>query len=327
MALVRENPLTGSGFGSFQALYCDAQADYFISNKATEEELMMANVSEYAFNEYLQITVEHGIVGLLLFLFVIYSFFAKRGKGNGIIDAAGQENDGIKSAIQGSLIAFLIFAFFSYPFSISALTVLFVVLAAISASLSPPIKWLSLRRIGFAVLFVCFGLTIYSGIRILSQYPVYLEWKSAQIHYNTKNWKKAEEQYTCLYPNLNQQKYFLFEYALCLSETGQYEASNNIFFRFLYFGSDPMVYNCIGNNYKNMEEYEKAENMYFLAFHTVPNRHYPLYLLMKLYIDSGFPEKAKVIAEILLEKPVKVESTAIEEMLEEARRILDSIDN
>ena len=344
MTLVCKNPLTGSGFGSFQALYCGAQADYFLAGGATEEELMIANVPEYAFNEYLQITVEHGIIGLLLFLFVIYSFFARRGRDGGITNAAEHEDDslnmgaiasedkdngddGIVSAVQGSLTVFGVFAFFSYPFSIPALTVLFVVLAAILASLSPPVDRFSRRWIGVAALVLCFGLTVYAGIRILSQYTAYREWKSAQMYYNTKDWVEAEEKYGRLYPKLNQQKYFLFEYALCLSETERYEASNNLFFRFLYFGSDPMVYNCMGNNYKRMGDYEKAENMYFLAFHTVPNRHYPLYLLMKLYADSSVPEKAKTMAEILLEKPVKVESTAIEEMLEEARRILESVDN
>ena len=368
MALVRENPLTGSGFGSFQPLYCSAQADYFLAGKATEEELMIANVPEYAFNEYLQITVEHGIIGLLLFLFVIYSFFARRKTCNSSLSqvdwrrpnavslrelrggttrqirkrnwiasllamtgkqnmASGGDSNSIKFAVQGSLIAFLVFAFFSYPFSIPALTVLFVVLAAISASLSPPIDRFSRRWIGSTVLIVCLGLTVYAGIRIFSQYTAYREWKSSQMYYNTKDWEKAEEKYSSLYHRLNQQKHFLFEYALCLSETGQYDASNDLFFRFLYFGSDPMVYNCMGNNYKSMGDYEKAENMYFLAFHTVPNRHYPLYLLMQLYVDNGLPEKAKAMAEILLEKPVKVESTAIEEMLEEARRILEAIDN
>lgn len=329
MSLVRENPLAGSGFGSFQPLYCGAQADYFLTAKATEEELMMANAPEYAFNEYLQITVEHGIIGLLLFLFAVYALFARKRnfQDAGAVETACEDNNGIKSAVQGSLTTFLVFAFFSYPFSVPALSLLFVVLAAISASLSSPVEWLSRRRIGFPVLVLCLGLTVYAGIRILSQYAAYREWKSAQTYYNTKDWKKAEAEYGRLYPELNQQKHFLFEYALCLSETGQYEASNGIFFRFLYFGSDPMVYNCMGNNYKNMGDYEKAENMYFLALHTVPNRHYPLYLLMKLYADSGSPEKAKKMAKILLEKPVKVESQAIEEMMEEAKKMLESNNN
>ena len=289
---------------------------------------MTAGVPEYAFNEYLQVTVEHGIIGLLLFLFVIYSFFASRRLAFNTTksETSPHRDNGIRLAVQGSLIAFLVFAFFSYPFSIPALTVLFVVLAAISASFSPPLKRISNRRTGFAVLLVCFGLTVFAGSRILPQYKAYRDWKSAQKYYNAKEWEKAKEQYDRLYPKLNQQKHFLFEYALCLSETGQYKASNKLLFKFLYFGSDPMVYNCMGNNYKRIGNYEKAENMYYLAFQTLPNRHYPLYLLMKLYEDNGLPDKAKAMAEILIEKPVKVESKAIEEMLEEAKKILQAVE-
>jgi hypothetical protein len=54
----------------------------------------------------------------------------------------------------------------------------------------------------------------------------------------------------------------------------------------------------MGNNFKEMGEYERAENMYLCASQIVPNRHYPLYLLMKLYRDTGQIGKAKSIGTI-----------------------------
>ena len=83
-----------------------------------------------------------------------------------------------------------------------------------------------------------------------------------------------------------------------------------------------MVYNCMGNNFKGMSEYAQAESMYIRASQVVPNRHYPLYLLMKLYQETGQSEKAKAKAETLLKKPVKVQSTAIREMHEEAKQLI-----
>jgi len=82
----------------------------------------------------------------------------------------------------------------------------------------------------------------------------------------------------------------------------------------------------MGNNCKEMGEYIKAEKMYLRASQIVPNRHYPLYLLMKLYQETGQVDKAKEMANTLLEKPVKVWSTAIREMQEEAKRQL-RVDN
>jgi len=229
----------------------------------------------------------------------------------------------MESAVKGGLVAFLVFAFFSYPFSVLALTVLFVVLTAISASLSPPVEQFSRRWIGVAAVILCAGMTVYAGIRILSRYTAYREWSVAQMYYHAGRWGEANKRYEPLYSKLNMQKQFLFEYAQCLSETKQYEASNELLIRFLYFGSDPMIYNCMGNNCKNMGDYANAEQMYLLAFQTVPNRYYPLYLLMKLYADSGAIEMAKKMATILLEKSVKVESTAIEDMRKEAEKILE----
>jgi tetratricopeptide (TPR) repeat protein len=76
----------------------------------------------------------------------------------------------------------------------------------------------------------------------------------------------------------------------------------------------------MGNNYKEMGDYEKAEKMYISASQIVPNRHYPLYLLMNLYEESGQTKKAKAIADVLLKKPVKIPSTAIRKMQEEAKK-------
>ena len=70
-----------------------------------------------------------------------------------------------------------------------------------------------------------------------------------------------------------------------------------------------------------MGEYSEAEKMYTRALQIVPNRHYPLYLLMKLYKESGHNQKAKDIAIEILKKPVKIHSTAIREMREEARKV------
>ena len=136
------------------------------------------------------------------------------------------------------------------------------------------------------------------------------------------------DSYEELYPLLNDQVQFLFEYAQSLSKTEQYIESNEVLKRAMQISCDPMLYNVMGNNHKQMGEYGKAESMYLHASHIIPHRHYPLYLLMKLYKEmeekgeaEGAGEKAKAMAETLLEKPVKIPSTAIREMQEEARKI------
>ena len=314
--IVSEKPLTGSGLGSFQVRYDGSQADYFLSKKVSEKQRMIADTPEYAFNEYVQITVEHGIIGLLLFLGVIYSLFARSS-----LDSTIQKFSDSKIAVNGSLITFLVFAFFSYPFSMLGLTVLFVVLLAMSASLSQPVERLTSRWSGTIAGILCLVMAGFACVEILSRYTAYREWKSAQAMYNIGYFEDTIDNYRRLYPKMNRQKQFLFEYARCLSATGKYKAGNEMLVRYLSFGSDPAVYNSMGENYKKMGDYENAEKMYFRASQIVPSRHYPLYLLMNMYKESEQIEKAKNMATILLEKPVKVPSKAITEIQEEAREL------
>jgi hypothetical protein len=49
----------------------------------------------------------------------------------------------------------------------------------------------------------------------------------------------------------------------------------------------------------------------------IPNRLYPHYLLAKLYHEMGWKDKAEAETNIVLTKPPKVESKAVEEMREE----------
>jgi tetratricopeptide (TPR) repeat protein len=145
--------------------------------------------------------------------------------------------------------------------------------------------------------------------------------------YYSGAYDQAAIEYNVLYPSLRHERQFLFEFGQCLAKIKQYEKSNLLFEEFLHYSSDPMAYNCIGNNYKAMKAYQQAEKMYLYASWIVPNRHYPFYLLMKLYDEIGDKEKAYKMAQILLEKPVKIQSTAIREMLQEAEKWIQNNQN
>ena len=54
-----------------------------------------------------------------------------------------------------------------------------------------------------------------------------------------------------------------------------------------------------------------------------PSRFYPKYLLAKLYDEIGQNAKAIEVAKELLKKDIKIESTAILEIREEMKRIIE----
>jgi tetratricopeptide (TPR) repeat protein len=134
-------------------------------------------------------------------------------------------------------------------------------------------------------------------------------------------YREAIEEYAEQYPYLQDDIKFLFNYAQSLSKSEQYNESNEILRRAMQISCDPMLYNIMGRNCQVLKQYEQAEQCFKKAANLVPNRLYPHYLLAKLYHETGQKDKMKTEINIVLTKPPKVESMAVEEMREELTQL------
>ena len=299
---VTKHPL-GVGVGNFSEAYGNAQAEYLLSGKASEKEEYVAGNPEYAFNEYLQILIESGIQSFVFFIFLvilaIYSLYKKR-----------------KWGILGALVSLLIFACFSYPFSVLPYLILFTFFLALSnnrKSVKEKKSWGIL--LSFTLLFISF-------ICLYKQYPVYKaykKWDIERIYYNAGLYKEGTDSYAELYPFLKDNIKFLFEYAQSLSKSQQYIQSNEVLSRATQISCDPMLYNIKGKNYQALKKYEEAENHFIRSSQIVPNRIYPYFLLAKLYYEMNLTDKACEMVKIVQTKDPKVDSRAVEEMREELK--------
>ena len=73
--MIHDKPLTGFGKGGFAANYLYYQADY-MKSFASPEERRLAGSTHLAFNEPLRITVEYGLIGLIIYSsFIIWILF------------------------------------------------------------------------------------------------------------------------------------------------------------------------------------------------------------------------------------------------------------
>lgn len=70
LPLVAEKPIIGHGLYAFQYVYAKAQGDYFARNPDSKLG-RTSNRSHMAHNEYLQILVDSGVIGLGLFVFLL----------------------------------------------------------------------------------------------------------------------------------------------------------------------------------------------------------------------------------------------------------------
>ncbi|HEY3373052.1 MAG TPA: O-antigen ligase family protein [Prolixibacteraceae bacterium] len=331
--MVAEKPVWGRGTDKFAAEYMNYQAAYFSLNSDVPEAMQADNVT-YAYNEFLKITVEKGIIGLLLAFAVIGCLFFLK------IDLGENNNSHLTLlGARGGLLSILVFALFSYPSDILPIEMLFVMFVGVVASQQKPICIFQLGKnetipvppqkaafTGTAVLYAALVvalMAVFPAGRILArQYQAYKSWKDASDIYNVGAYKECLEDFELSYPLIKNNGDFLVQYGKALEMAGKYDSSIVILKEAKQHLNNTILYTCLGNNYKSLSNNIEAEQAYMHALNMAPARFYPLYLLAKLYNETGQMEKAVTMAKKVMEKGVKIESTAIKDIKVEMKNIL-----
>ncbi len=317
--IIKDNPAFGIGFDRFKAHYMNYQAQYFEQNGETQE-VLVADNSYYAFNEFIQFTTEQGILGLLLLLSILFL----------IINAkASKNNRSLNTIVKVSLLTISVFAFFSYPTEILPIKLILVVLIAVLASLNTNKTQISLKlhnkfyllllKIPISIGVLSIAIYGYRHINTLDE--GFKNWgfalSSYQYHYET-----AIEEYEIAYPVLKNNGEFLMNYGKALFMNNQDKKALDILKQAKLHLNTTIIETALGDTHKNLKQYDKAEAAYLRASQMVPARFYPLYLLAKLFEENEEKEKALVIANTILNKKIKIPSTAIKEIQQEMKDLI-----
>lgn len=315
---ILDNSMMSVGIGGFSDAYSNAQESYFASGEASPREAIVAGSPEYAFNEYLQLILEEGIFGFLIFMGLA-----------GFCFYFGVKNKQIAAC--GGLISLGILCFFSYPMqlpSFKILTVLLLTLVIMPIRRPFYPRYFQHRRGCARAIVVCsivaFLLSSFITWGQIGTYNSYHQWSNLKVLQQTKAYESALSEYEKLYPRLKHESAFLFEYAQCLTGLKQYDKANDILKKAAVLSTDPMIYNVMAKNYQALGKYSDAEKYLYKSLNLLPERIYPYYLLTKLYAEPAFyqPDKMKKAGELVLTKEPKVQSTAIKEMRNEIKKLL-----
>ena len=261
---IAENPLTGHGKGSVLGVYGDTQAEYFAEKERPKIITKVAGCPEYAFNEYFKIGIEYGIpamLGVIAILILVIALLLK-----------------FRSPFAYGLIAFCVFAFFSYP------------LEAVHVKSETEKEW--------------------ESIRYLTSMELY---------------EDAVGELAPLYDELKDNYRFIYDYGYALHKCKRYQESNEILKEGAKISSDPMFYNIIGKNLEALGLYEEAEEAYIHAHYMVPQRLYPLTLLMRMHIRLGNNNEALRYGKMILDKPVNERHRTMLRLQSDARHCVDSL--
>ena len=310
MYAIFKQPVTGVGFGNFPPTFGKEQGTYFEQGKGSQAEFRVAGKGEYAFNEFIKITVEHGITGLLLFLGFLAALIVPAKK--------ACKRKPLAVMALGGVSALLAFSMFSYPFSIAPLLLCFFLYAGLLSGLAHKYT----RAIIHLEIALSIAVLALLADEMKDQYQAMKSWKEAAILKNYKDYTRACEKMSYAKEALSYDGNFLFEYGQALTEAEKHEEAIAVLHKAVRQTSDPYVFNSQGKSYQALKKYKKAEKAYWRAYYLIPHKFYPLYLLGKLYDEWQKPEKAVAIANQLLNKKVKVPSLAIDEMKKEMNKIL-----
>lgn len=313
--IVADHPLIGVGYDRFKTYYMDKQADYF-EKVPDSPQIMVAGDTAYCFNEFLQHTIENGVIGLILVVCALIYLFS-------LSNRFYEEELWIAKA---GVVSIVIFAMFSYPAQILPIKICLVLYIAYIATMAARKKTISLQRkncikVAFGALIVSI---VFAGTKVLPSY--YMAWKSWSIGdqlAKIKDYASSVEEDRKAWSFLKHNGDFLTHYGKMLALAGKHKEAVSVLNRALSYTPNTIIYTSLGDVYESLGKIDEAEQAYLKAWYMNPSRFYPKYLLAKLYDENGQIEKAVAIAEELLKKEVKVESTAVEEIQTEMRSILN----
>lgn len=299
-------PLCGAG--NFSEAYGNGLHSFFSSEQHIKTYANYVDVTDYAYNDLLQMLVEHGLIGFSLFVVfltvVVYNLRKKN------------------LPICHGIVALLLFLLFSYPLQLFPYQLLLLLCGAWANSAGKHFAISINSRIAcFALLLITCCVGFLSAYKIMAKRTVQREFYQFA---GTLDSCFIRNYYEML-PDCDKNKHFLFNFATILREERRYNDSNAMLRRGMLVSNDPMFIVVMGNNFKDMGFYDEADRCYREAFLTLPNRLYPLYQRMKLQNELLNTTETTVLCRKIIAFKQKVSSPATRQMKKDAVHILDSI--
>jgi tetratricopeptide (TPR) repeat protein len=306
--MIRDKPLTGHGYGTFNAKYMLYQAEYFETHPESKYADLADNVL-HPFNEYLLVWAEYGIIGmsciaLLCFLLIRHYFRAP---------------SYLKFIALLSLLSLAVLSCFSYPFKYPfTWLIAFLNIALIC----PPGKVSSHRIINATRT----GLVLIAVALLLVGVPL----MKAEIRWNTiakqslaGKTREVLSEYDKLYKYLGRNGLFLYNHAAELHEVKEYAKSLSVFERCIQYYNDMDVQMLLAYNYKELGKYNEAEKHLKLAAFMCPGRFMPLYELTELFTATGRTDETRTLAQQIVDKKVKIPSATVYAIKQKMQKLID----
>jgi tetratricopeptide (TPR) repeat protein len=308
--IFRDHFISGIGPGKFQLHYGLYQASYFGSDTFSTKELLLADNTYYAFNDYFQFIIETGIIGMLLvagFFLIIITSLIKVAK-------ARQSNPTLLLFACTQLIAIVCAAFFTHVFEKTAYQcLLFICLLLLLYYVTG--RRISLKYCWVFIAGICLLLVLVDQKAWLTASKGMRQWKMANQFAKAGHRTAAFTAYSKAYPALQYLPAFLKEYSTFLIARENFSDAIPLLLKAIQYRTDNGSYTNLGLCYYKCGNMQLAEKYYTTAIHIVPNRFLPRYGLFNMYLETAQKEKAWQCGKEILTTPVKKPSIMVSHIL------------
>jgi O-antigen ligase len=309
--MIKDKPLLGHGYGGFKANYMNYQADYFTQYPDSQYIMLADNVSR-PFNEYILLLSNYGFVGFVLFLavcwFLLRSFL--RCRYENMVRIAGS-----------CLLSIAVFAFFSYPLRYPFVWIMLILsMAIIIYKAKYPIKIPG--AVVYPALLLMIPAIILSGVVLYQRMTNEMLWNRIANKSLLGKTEQVLPMYEHLHRLLNKNELFLYNYAAELNVIERHEESLQIARECEILWADYDLQMLMAGNYQKLQQYAEAERYYQKAANMCPVKFMPLYELAKLYDATGDRCRVQEMANLILNKRVKIPSSTIQSIKSEMQQMI-----
>lgn len=295
--MIQDKPLTGFGKGGFAANYLYYQADYMRSF-ASPAERDLAGSTHLAFNEPLRITVEYGVIGLIIYsLFVVWLLFLSPNKKS------------ICILFKSLLIGIVTWSMFGYPDQVFSVQTLWVVAIAcyLNKIYGSIYKHSTSNHIfpKIVIVVMCCASGVLS-VKLWNKWTVYHELYICLKTHTIQQSSHYSNMLTLLRREITND--ISVSYLYCQLSRIEHQKAD-----FFYMSSfleehfpTPGLLIMKGDYLKEIGKWKEAEEAYKLASDMMPSLQIPCGKLAFLYNEIGRKEEAITIARNILTEDVKV---------------------
>lgn len=309
--MIKEKPVFGFGPDGFTAEYMNYQGDYLKMQGSTRDK-QLADNNHYVYNEPLRWLVEYGLIGLLLYIAIVYVIFSYK----------AQRINSFAAKLM--CITGLIWGLFSYPDQAYPVMVIMAIILAEMSNCQRTYTvdvfshWYAYQRVTIFIIIAV------QSFLLVHMYCHHRELFQIVQQANTHKPKETILKLSGLEIVMKNERIFWMYYCHTLDQSRQDAVLLKKISHWEHLYPNTHTYVLKGEAMQRIGRIKEAEEAFWIAHYMTPSRQTARYKLALLYQKQGFISEAVRLAYEILTEKVKVYGFETYKMHRELRRIFEN---